>query len=311
MDLTTALEVKRELTAMFAVRGSSRRRFALGVAIPAEGAEYRIAVRAASEEDLPPAALDAIQRRTADLDVRYVGTISPSAAHALAVGRGAAIGASVGHGLCAAGTLGFFARRVADDAIGFVSNNHVLAAEDRGQDRDEILYPAPADQGRRTPTVIGHLAGDYPRLKAGNVMLVDCAFAHLVRGTPYDASSLGDGRKIDVTPTLPYLEPDVCKIGRTTGFTTGRITAFDLDFEIRYSLDPVRFKSQIEIDSVSSESPFSRSGDSGSLVFSRSSGRPVALVFARSAGGGYANCGLTYANPIGAVLDALGITFLT
>src|SRR5258706_549550 len=222
MDLTTALGVKRELAAMFAVRGSggSRRRFAIGVATPMQSTDYRIAIRAASEEDLPPATLDLLRCRTAgELDVRYVGTIFPNAAHALAVTRGAAIGASVAHSLCAAGTLGFFARRAADSAVGFVSNNHVLAAENRGQDGDEILYPAPADGGRRTGNVIGHLAGEYPRLSTANVMAVDCAFAPLVRGTPYDASSLGDGRKIDVTPVLPHLEPDVWKIGRTNRFT--------------------------------------------------------------------------------------------
>lgn len=312
MDLKTALGVKRELEAIFTTRTRDprrRRKFALGVATPTATTDYRVAVRTPSMEALPANALEIIRRQTAgEMDVQVIGEIRALGAHALALSRGVAIGASVAHRRCGAGTLGFFARRAFDGAVGFVSNNHVIAAEDEGRDNDDILHPAPADRGQRSGNVIGHLAGGYPRLKTARVE-VDCAFARLIDGMPYDAGSLDEGRKIGVSPLAPYTEPDVCKIGRTTGLTYGAITAFDVGPEVHYGFGSTRFRKQIEINSVG-DLPFALGGDSGSLVFTRSL-QPVGLVFALSAIGGHRNCGLTYANPIDSVLSALGVTLLT
>jgi hypothetical protein len=311
MDLATVRNVKRELESVFATRDGPLRKFALGVATPTGKSGYRIAVRAAAERDLPRNSLNILRRRTAgEIDVQFVGRIMPTGgAHTLAITRGLAIGASVAHPLCEAGTLGFFARRIADDGIGFVSTNHVVAAEDRGHERDEIFYPAPVDWRRRERMVIGHLVGGYPRLNRTNPV-VDCAFVQLVDGNPYDAASLDGGRKIGVVPVAPNIECDVCKIGRSSGPTFGRIRAFEMEeVMVHYSFGPIRVKNQIEIESVDG-SRFSRGGDSGSLVFTRDGCDPVGLVFSASARGGYANRGLTYANPIGAVLRALGVTFL-
>jgi hypothetical protein len=309
MDLTAVRSVKRELESLFATRKGPSRKFALGVAMPTTDAGYRIAVRAATKKDLPESSLAILRRQTAgELDVQFVGRISASRAHELAISRGPAIGASVAHSLGAAGTLGFFARRVSDGSIGFVSNNHVLAAEDRGQDSDEIFHPAPIDCPLRTHNPIGFLAGGYPRLKRTDP-IVDCAFAQLVEGTRYNAASLYGRRKIGATPVKPNVHRNVCKIGRTTGLTYGRITAFEMDPLVHYSFWPIHFRNQIEIESVDS-SRFSKGGDSGSLVFTQYGSDPVALVFAASLVGGHANRGLTYANPIDAVLRALGVTLL-
>lgn len=311
MDLTTALSLKRELESMFTTRtrGPKRRKFAFGVATPTSTEGYRIAVRMPAAEDMPDHVLDYVRRKAADeVDVRVVGPIGPLAAHELAVSRGVAVGASVAHYSCTAGTLGFFARREHDGAIGFVSNNHVIAAEDQGHENDHILHPAPADRGKGSDNVIGHLAGGYPLLRRGSVQ-VDCAFARLVDGMSYDARTPSGGRISAVSMVPPHIEPDVCKLGRTTGLTYGRITAIEVGPEVTYRFGSVRFRQQIEIDSVG-DLPFSLSGDSGSLVFTRSL-QPVGLIFAASAIGGHRNCGLTYANPIDSVLSALGVTLLT
>lgn len=310
MDLTTALGLKRELEAFFMNDLSgSQPRFALGVAMPTATTGYRVAVRTPTNDDLRPRALELLRLETAgELDVRVVGEIDALGAHALSTTRGVAIGASVAHHLCGAGTLGFFARRVSDGVVGLVSNNHVIAAGDRGQEGDPILHPAPADHGRCPDHVVAYLSADYPRLTDGDA-IVDCAFARLADGKAHDVSSLDAGRRIGDVSAPPEAEPDVCKIGRTTGLTFGRITAFDLNPEVNYSCGSVRFHHQIEIDSTSDD-PFSRPGDSGSLVFTRSL-LPVALVFAGSASGGQRNAGLTYANPIEAVIAALGVTLIT
>lgn len=310
MDLESATNLKRELQSIFAirVRGVTYGKLAFGVAAPTAAADYRVAVRAPSEEDFPDEARRLVEQMTAgEADVRVVGSVRAIGAPALSANRCVSVGASIAHYLCnSAGTLGFFARRESDGAIGFVSCNHVIAAEDRGQDGDEILHPAPMDHGDRS--VIGHLVKGYPLLDRTDPV-VDCAFARLVSGTPYDVSSPDPEYAIVATDVPPFAEREVFKFGRTTGLTTGHITAFDLDTEIVYSHNKtICLRQQIEIDSTAASS-FAVGGDSGSLVVTRL-GHPVGLVCAASAAGGYKNHGLAYANPIRPVLDALGVTLL-
>jgi hypothetical protein len=310
MNLETALDVKDELESIFAVRtrGGRGRRFAFGVATPVDDGGYRIAVRAPAEQDLPADTLDLIRRRTdGELEVRFTGTVSAIAAHAFAIQRGLAIGASVGHVRSTAGTLGFFARKK-DGTIGFVSNNHVLAADDLGKDGDEIVHPAPSDEGRAPRRVVGRLDGSYPRLRRPDAP-VDCAFARLIGELPRDPGLLPDGRRIRDTSGEPFANPSVAKVGRTTGLTWGRVSAFSLGQIVHYSFGPVYCPRQIEIESINDES-FSLPGDSGALVLC-SDRNPIGLVFAASPIGGYSNCGYTYANPIDAVLRALNVTILT
>jgi hypothetical protein len=67
----------------------------------------------------------------------------------------------------------------------------------------------------------------------------------------------------------------------------------------------LRFDNQIEIEGAE-EDGFRDGGDSGSLIVDEGR-RAVALLFAGSDIGGTNGKGLTYANPIRAVLDALGV----
>jgi len=215
------------------------------------------------------------------------------------------IGASIGHYTSSAGTIGFFARRNTDGALGLVSNNHVIAAQDCGQENDEILHPAPADRGSSPNDIVAYLAGDYPRLQD---QTVDCAFARLAHGTDCDAMTLSTKERLRNTIAIAEKYLQVEKIGRTTGRTAGRITAIDLDFfDVQYSFGYVPFFDQIEIEAVS-ESPFYRTGDSGALVFTRDC-EPLALLFLGTRAGGAFNCGRGYAHPIANVLRSLDITF--
>jgi hypothetical protein len=112
------------------------------------------------------------------------------------------------------------------------------------------------------------------------------------------------------TPAPPIGPVLVSKVGQTTGRTEGRMTAFTLtDVPVNYSFGSVQFRDQIEIESLTT-TPFSRGGDSGSLIFTQDR-QPLGLLFAGSIFGGKTDSGLTYANPIGAVFDALGITLVT
>jgi hypothetical protein len=272
---------------------------AVGVA-PAERRDgYRIAVRTTSRDALPPAAHRYLRRITGkELDVRVTGPILPSSA-SLSIGMPAA------HFRGRIGTLGCFARRNSDGHIGFVSNNHVIAAEDFGTDGDDIVR-----FGNEAPEqVIGRLAGDYPRLKNGSG-LVDCAFARIVDDVKFEAGAIGPGELLRSTPASPTVSFNVRKVGRTTGRTEGRISAFKLtDVVVNYSIGKLVFREQIEIESTSSLA-FSAPGDSGSLIFTPD-GHPVGLLYAGSPIGGPGNTGLTYANPIAAVFDALNVRLVT
>ena len=96
------------------------------------------------------------------------------------------------------------------------------------------------------------------------------------------------------------------KLGRTTGLTRGHVTAFELDNVIvGYDFGNARFDNQIEIEGAGS-GPFSDGGDSGSLIVG-SEKRGVALLFAGGDQGGTNGKGLTYANPLKVVLDALKV----
>jgi hypothetical protein len=99
----------------------------------------------------------------------------------------------------------------------------------------------------------------------------------------------------------------VAKLGRTTGLTRGRVTAFELDnVVVGFDLGNLRFDNQVEIEGAAEDKPFSRGGDSGSLIVDADR-RAVALLFAGSDVGGSNGLGLTFANPIRAVLDALEV----
>jgi len=101
----------------------------------------------------------------------------------------------------------------------------------------------------------------------------------------------------------------VAKVGRTTGTTHGRVTAFELDHLIvGYDVGNIRFDDQIEIEAAGDE-PFSDGGDSGSLIVDDQR-CGVALLFAGSDQGGTNGRGLTYANPLRTVLNQLRVDLL-
>jgi hypothetical protein len=183
----------------------------------------------------------------------------------------------------------------------------VLADEDRARGGDEVLQPGDADGGRRPDDTVGAL--DYSvALDPVGVNHVDCAVARVNDDVAIDRSGLrGLGHLGEVG--APEDTGWVVKIGRTTGLTFGTVTAFELDgLYVEYSAATLRFDAQLEVASVSDD-PFSRGGDSGSLVVTRDALRPVGLLFAGSERGGPGDAGLTYANPIDAVLDELDVRF--
>lgn len=282
------------------------RTFALGIAMRTK-TDFKLAVRIQrrSFESSPQvASIHALAR--GEVDVRYVGRIVKRAVpwHQRR-NRPLRIGGSIGHFAITAGTLGCFVRRRSDNQVFILSNNHVLANENDAAGGDAIIQPGDADGGRRPRDRIGTL-DRFVKLRKRSINLVDCALASLNAGIGFNHARLtGIGDLAGVGPDA-IEDVAVAKVGRTTGTTRGKVTAFEIDNVIvGYDMGNLRFDDQIEIEGAG-DAAFSDGGDSGSLIVDGDK-LGVALLFAGGDQGGSNDRGLTYANPLRTVLDALKV----
>lgn len=212
-------------------------------------------------------------------------------------------GFSVGHGR-STGTLGSFVVD-GDDEVCILSNNHVLASSNAGRRGDPILQPGTADGGAEGARHhVGWLKRFVPlSTLAGN--RVDAAIAVLRADVEHCPGDHVGQPLVGVRPGTALPGTPVWKVGRTTAVTFGRVRAFALDnLRVAYGAVEYEFDDQLEI--VGTRGLFSRRGDSGSLVLDDQNGA-VGLLFAGSQTGGPGGVGVTYVNPISAVLEALAV----
>lgn len=280
--------------------------FALGITLAATD-DFRLAVRLQRRSMIGSSRIEAIvEAAQGEADVRYIGRVEKlqTTADLRARHRPLIAGSSVGHVAITAGTLGAFVR-TADGELAILSNNHVLADENRAEIGDEVIQPADLDDGRAPDDVVARLAEYVPIAPVG-LNRVDAAYATLVDGIDVDpAAGIGSLGAGVVAPEDADL---VQKLGRTTGLTGGRVTAFNVrSVIVEYDISPtVRFDGQIEIQPAEG-TEFSRGGDSGSLIVSDGDRVPIGLLFAGSDQGGVDGGPVTYASPIGEVLGALNV----
>ena len=284
----------------------------MAIGISRKGRQHRLAVRVQRRilEDDP--ILERIRKQSKrEVDVRYVGKIqkleTPTTLQKRR--RPLVIGCSIGHFKITAGTLGCFVKdRATGDRL-ILSNNHVLANENDASPGDAIIQPGSFDGGKKATDTVGQLVS-FVKLKPAGVNFVDCAVASIKSAIEIRAKKLGTfGNLAGLGPVISADGVEVRKVGRTTGETKGRVTAFELDnVVVGYDLGNLRFDDQIEIEGAGSAA-FSDGGDSGSLIFDKDLGA-VALLFAGGDQGGSNGMGLTYANPIRFVLDALKVDLL-
>lgn len=328
LDRDGAREVKVELVALVrelmahrvVAQGLSTPGIAVGLAPQPDGG-YVVAVR--YRLGLPTARM--VARRVEEVagpqvDVRRTGRIRPQRGATgprppvittQAVGETGRVrplrpGVSIGHVSVSAGTLGAFVQ--VDGAVQVLSNYHVLAGSPGADPGDVVVQPGVADGGRAPRDRVATLTAVVP-LDPATVAHADAAIALVDEGIGIDLD-YPVGR---ITTTAEVTGDEVvAKVGRTTGVTRGRITAIELDdVVVGYGpeLGDLRFDDQIEIEGLGGD-PFSRGGDSGSLVY-REDGVAVGLLFAGSETGGQNGQGLTYANPIDVVLQSLGAELAT
>ncbi len=284
----------------------------MAVGIARHEKQHRVAVRVQRRALLDHPVLEHLRKQAkGEVDIRFVGKITrqESPATLQKRRRPLVIGCSIGHFKITAGTLGCFVKSRTKGETLILSNNHVLANENHARAGDAILQQGRLDGGKN-PANLAATLGKFIKLKLTGVNFVDCAAALPSPGIKIRKNKLGS------FGTLKGLGPDfldegtvVRKVGRTTGETTGRVTAFELDnVVVQYDIGNIRFDNQVEIEG-SGTKPFSDGGDSGSLIFNEEN-LGVALLFAGGDTGGANNMGLTYANPLKAVLDALKVDLL-
>ncbi|MFC4121069.1 hypothetical protein [Nonomuraea zeae] len=254
-----------------------------------------------------PGTLD-IQGTTVETDVVESGVLYAYTFHQKE--RPAMGGISIGHPLITAGTLGCLVKDMRDgEKVAILSNNHVLAAENKAKAGDPIYQPGPLDMpispDNRIATLTRYenldFSGAYNRIDAAIAHLDDNCVVYddikgdmtrptvaqpavglLFAGGPFQTilnpigevtSRLGiemiHGPAARSVLTAEDVRPPgspVQKTGRTTEYTTGRITAIDEIVTVRYTGGYATFDGQILT------TPMSQGGDSGSVVCRGGSG---------------------------------------
>ena len=204
------------------------------------------------------------------------------------------------------GSIGCFVKKGTKTFI--LSNNHVVAGENRGKKNDRILQEGAvqfniaqnvASLGTFVPIQFSPAGASVLK---GNVVFndIDAGLAQLVSGTKAKNQYLS-GRKEKPPSSIGVAKRDelVSKVGRTTGPTHGKITSIaTIVGPVEYDGKPAWFRNSIEIEGIGMQ--FSDHGDSGSAIVNEQ-GELVALLYA-------GNGTQTYACPIDAVLGALGVT---
>lgn len=209
------------------------------------------------------------------------------------------IGVSTGHPNITAGTIG---ARVTDGTYFYaLSNNHVFANSNDALIGDDIWQPGAYDGGTSADTY-SHLT-DFAVIDFyGGNNLMDAAIAItdtslLSNTTPSDGYGIPSS-----TPVSASVGLSVQKYGRTTGFTQGSVEAINATVDVCYEGQSICTKLAKFIEQVVIvDGSFSAGGDSGSLVVTKQTNQPVALLFAGSSSH-------TIATPINTVLTEFNVT---
>jgi len=239
-----------------------------------------------SDIEFIPSKIDGIQT-----DVIEVGKIVPQIG-LRSMCRPLIPGVSVGHKSITAGTLGGFFLDNDNDLI-ILSNNHVLANENSAAAGDEIVQPGPMDANGNLSRIA--------TLKAFNKIGPNNNHHDSAIARVEDNFKNNGGINV-FYPSLnrcltgwggAAVQMPVQKVGRTTGYTNGRIIATHATFTIGYGFGPATFVDCIVCTNMSA------GGDSGSIILDMDM-NAVGLLFAGSGK-------VTLATPIDKVRDHYGL----
>ena len=194
---------------------------------------------------------------------------------------------------CSAGTLGAI---VTDGTRNYWLSNWHVFVRTTGAVGTSILSPGRADAACGSPPVVGSVSRFVPVRFDGSYNTVDCAIARISTGTSVSAIEAAGANSFKPSAqTCPAsIGLAVKKVGRSTGLTTGKVTAVNAALTVGYSgIGGARFAGVVIF------SHMSEAGDSGSLIVSSAANLPVALLFASSST-------ISVGCPINAVYQAIG-----
>lgn len=203
---------------------------------------------------------------------------------------------------CYGGTLGSLVQDAGGNQY-ILSNNHILARENKAIIGEDIIQPGLIDTGcsKNTADGVADLT-EFKTILFKGTNNVDAAIAK-ARPDKVDVSGsiLGIGTLNSDIIRNPMVGMGVKKSGRTTGLTRGSVSAINVNVKIKYSKGIATFVNQILI----TPGGFSAGGDSGSLIVEDVDLNPrsVGLLFAGSDTS-------TIANPISDVLSSFGVSMV-
>lgn len=202
------------------------------------------------------------------------------------------------------GTVGLTVVDAESSEPRFLSNWHIFCAElDWATKNKEITQPSRDKGGRDPEDVIGEVTeGVLGEVLVGDTkQYVDCAVASSNDTRTLEPTVKGIGAINGSCPA--QLKGNVNKYGATTHLTQGVVEDLNFSVKLDYTgVGKVTFHKQILIRPATSGLPFASGGDSGSAIINHKA-HAVGLLFAVQKTSGYA-----LANPIDAVLNALGVT---
>ena len=205
---------------------------------------------------------------------------------------------------CFGGTIGSLVQDTSGNQY-ILSNNHVLARENKALIDEDIIQPGLIDQSpgcyKDSADAVADLTAFKPLLFKGT-NYVDAAIAKVrTDKVATNGSILGIGTVNKDIIRDPIVGMGIKKSGRTTGLTKGSISAVHVSVKVKYSKGIGKFADQILI----TPGGFSAGGDSGSLIVEDvdSNPRPVGLLFAGSDTS-------TIANPISYVLSSFDVSMV-
>lgn len=287
---------------------------ALALGISKIGTQHRLAIRVQQRSLMEGRLLDELEKKAkGEVDIQFIGTVTKRAGLGYCPGncwqksdlRPMLIGGSIAHHRVTAGTIGAF---VKDDYGTYVlSNNHILANENRANVGDPILQRGAADGGKLGTQNVGVLQR-WLALDATANDNVDAAIARidqadinpsLLRGIKNGSNQhLGEAVPVEIGAT-------VFKIGRTSHTTYGEVSSIEMSqVTVRYDIGDIPFTNFIEIKSVDGK-PFSLPGDSGAVIVNEKMEGVGMLVAASDFGNGN-----SYAHPLPEVLQRLNVQLI-
>jgi hypothetical protein len=219
-------------------------------------------------------------------------------------------GVSIGHPHGSVGTLGGFVRPERDRGVQCILSTATVLWPRSARKGDYIHQPGPIDNPLFTGETRVAAIAERSVLSRISREGIDAAYAEILPGIETSGNVIPEGvpdAGIGLAPPGPALTlgDRVAKIGRGTGYTTGRITAMAIKITL-HSVEHTRVWNTQSAEVVNAleiegdTEPFSGPGDTGAIVFRLEDFVAVGLLFGSSR-----DEAKTYAHDLGAVLRVL------